>query len=513
MERTMLTQAAKRSFYTAVDASQDRMSPSLPVANKRSKFAESGVGSGQVSFRMLCHASRVGGIIGKSGSTIKQLQLDTMAKIRIEEAPAEVLDRVIVVTGSASVRASMLLVRRLTEGNWGGGVEASAAQEALLRVFEKVLEVAAEKDGVYIGPGRAVSCRLLAVSGQTMMLVGGGGRVVEKIRAETGCRIKVSSAEKLQPCAEPTDDLVEIEGEVLAVKRALIAISGCLQEHEFVQKNGEMESRFLDNHLVSFPERHLIHQQGSSLPQQHFIHQQESSLPERHLIHQHGSSLPERNLIHHQGSSLADRHLIHQPGSSLHMRELILPQGSSLLPERTSSSSVNHVLGGHVSPMDSLRLPTQDVGRQEEVSFRILCSIDKAGWVIGKGGSIIKALQSESGATISVGPVVDDCKDRVITVKAMENVESPYSQAQKALGLVFSKFGEASAEKGEEPDAKSATSSVARLVVPTNQIGCLLGKGGVVISEMRKTTRTSIHILKTTEVPKCTSDNDQVVQW
>lgn len=94
----------------------------------------------------------------------------------------------------------------------------------------------------------------------------------------------------------------------------------------------------------------------------------------------------------------------------------------------------------------------------------------------------------------------------------MQNVESQHSQAQKALVLVFSRFGEASYEKRTEPDVKKGTSVVARLVVPKKQIGCLLGKGGAVISEMRKTTRTGIHILKSAEVPKCASDDDQVVE-
>lgn len=49
-------------------------------------------------------------------------------------------------------------------------------------------------------------------------------------------------------------------------------------------------------------------------------------------------------------------------------------------------------------------------------------------------------------------------------------------------------------------------------MVPTSQIGCLLGKGGAVVSEMRKATGAAIQILKVEQNPKCTSENDQVVQ-
>lgn len=188
MERS---QAAKRWLSAPAEEA---------VVNKRTKLPDSD--PGQVSFRMLCHASRVGGIIGKSGSVIQQLQLETLTRIRIEDAPttADVIDRVIVITGSAEVKPSVMLIRRSREGNWGGEVEISAAQEALLRVFDKVLEVAAETDGVYIGPGRVVSCRLIARGG-----------IEKNIRAQPGCRISVSPAQSLQLSAEPTDDeLLEV---------------------------------------------------------------------------------------------------------------------------------------------------------------------------------------------------------------------------------------------------------------------------------------------------------------
>lgn len=74
--------------------------------------------------------------------------------------------------------------------------------------------------------------------------------------------------------------------------------------------------------------------------------------------------------------------------------------------------------------------------------------------------------------------------------------------------LVYSRSVEAAIEKGLE----KGLSVTARLVIPSNQVGCLLGKGGVVVSEMRKATGASIRITGTDQVPKCASDNDQVVQ-
>lgn len=49
-------------------------------------------------------------------------------------------------------------------------------------------------------------------------------------------------------------------------------------------------------------------------------------------------------------------------------------------------------------------------------------------------------------------------------------------------------------------------------MVASNQVGCLLGKGGTIISEMRKFTGTNIKILGDDQLPKCARENDKVVQ-
>ena len=69
--------------------------------------------------------------------------------------------------------------------------------------------------------------------------------------------------------------------------------------------------------------------------------------------------------------------------------------------------------------------------------------------------------------------------------------------------MVFSK---------SEQESKSS-SITARLVVPSKQVGCILGKGGAIISEIRKLTGASIRIIGPgDQVPTCLSANDEVVQ-
>lgn len=71
------------------------------------KFHESGV-PGRLkplqellTFRILCHDERVGGVIGKGGAIIKTLQQETGCEIKVLEAVSDTDDRIIVVSGPA----------------------------------------------------------------------------------------------------------------------------------------------------------------------------------------------------------------------------------------------------------------------------------------------------------------------------------------------------------------------------------------------------------------------------
>lgn len=94
----------------------------------------------------------------------------------------------------------------------------------------------------------------------------------------------------------------------------------------------------------------------------------------------------------------------------------------------------------------------------------------------------------------------------------LQNPESRYSPAQRAVVLVFSRSIDGGTEKGQESGSRKGSSVTARLVVPTNQVGCLMGKGGTIVSEIRKVTGANIRVLGGNQVPKCVSENDGVVQ-
>ncbi|PAN13178.1 hypothetical protein PAHAL_2G319300 [Panicum hallii] len=141
---------------------------------------------------------------------------------------------------------------------------------------------------------------------------------------------------------------------------------------------------------------------------------------------------------------------------------------------------------------------------EQEIVFRMIILNDMVGSIIGKGGSTIRALQSETGASIKILEPIADSDERVVAISARENSDMMHSPAQDAVVRVYSRISEASIDRNSPTPA--------RLLVPAQHIGCLLGKGGSIITEMRKLTGAGIRILGNEQIPRCAQRNDEMVQ-
>eukprot|EP01018_Ginkgo_biloba_P002005 Gb_31686 [translate_table: standard] len=429
-------------------------------------------------FRILCTASKTGGVIGKGGSIIKQIRQETGSKIRIEEGVPGCDERVILIAAPEKERKGSKDQNTGNDGNGqvkdtadessggkgqdeaeqdekkGIGSEkdtgrdktTSPAQEALLRVHERILEGELDKKSEEEADKRSTQtvARLLVPTNQVGCVLGKGGKIIQQIRSESGAQIRVLSRDQLPGCALSTDEVVQIMGDVSAVKKALYAVSDRLRENP---------PRDRDQVPTSRPGPH--------------------PLP-------HGDLYPPR-----KNSSLMQGAPFAGVGSG----------GSFDYHSRGPSSvSVSHETGNM-----SQRKPFH-----EELSFRLLCSNEKVGGIIGKGGSIIRGLQSDTGAEIKIAEAVPDEDERVVVISAFAHPEARISPSQDAVLRVHSRILDSGPDKDKN--------STARLLVPSNQIGCLLGKGGTIIAEMRKATGANIRIFGKDQLPKCASPNDEVVQ-
>lgn len=159
--------------------------------------------------------------------------------------------------------------------------------------------------------------------------------------------------------------------------------------------------------------------------------------------------------------------------------------------------------------------------------YRILCPSRKIGGVIGKGGGIIKALRDETQAKITVSDSVPGSDERVITLYSLsakiskgrndgnsaEGDMEIHCAAQDALLKVHDRIVEEDLFGGMTFDDENDTTSVtARLLVPNNVVGCVLGKRGDVIQRLRSETGAAIRVLPPEHLPTCAMSTDELVQ-
>ncbi|KMZ57375.1 hypothetical protein ZOSMA_86G00090 [Zostera marina] len=394
------------------------ISPSSASSKRSRHFTNSAsfknaYSNSKILFRILCPGDRTGGVIGKGGSIVHKVRQDTGARIRIDEPVPGCDDRIVVIIGDKDD-----VMMSEGEGN------ISPAQKALVRVFERILRADKEEKGEQ----QTVVCRLLTLTSQVGCVLGKGGKIVEKIRQESGAHIRVLSKDQIPLCADHGDELINISGNFIAVRKALISVSSRLQDNPKVDVASLATSKSFGG-------------------------------------------------TNHRSDPSVDRFL--QRGSA-----------------------PGHHVHGYQSRVDVFGSSSRKIF-EEEMIFRMLCSSEKVGSLIGKAGVIVRSLQSDTGAIIKFIEAVPDCDERVIVISAHENSDSKHSPTQEAILRVHSRLTETGEEKG---------SSSARLLVPSQQIGCLLGRGGNIISEMRRMTGAHIRIFLKEQVPKCAQQNDEVVQ-
>ncbi|XP_010550823.1 PREDICTED: KH domain-containing protein HEN4 [Tarenaya hassleriana] len=402
-----------------------------------------------VQFRLLCPAPRTGAIIGKGGSVIRHLQSITGSRIRvIDDIPVPSEERVVLVISPAgrisadkdpkkdehsndSSENPNSEQRKEQRSETSGTAEHDAeemspAKTALVRVLERLVfgddaafGVRGEGDELEKSETEAF-CRMLVGGNQAAFLMGRGGRMMQRIRQESGATVMVLPKDEVPPCAFPGDEVIQMSGKFSAVKKALLLVSHYLQ-------SSNAPSTW---EACPFP--------------------QHGYPPDYHSAE-----------YHHQWD--------YPP---------------NMIPE-------------DVRPYNRMVI-------EEDIVFKLLCQAGKVGSVIGKGGSVVRAIQNETGALIKVADPIHDSEERVIMISARENLEQRHSPAQDAVMRVHSRISEI----GFEPSA----AVVARLLVQSPYIGRLLGKGGHVITEMRRATGASIRVFPKDQATKYEPQHDEIVQ-
>ncbi|XP_020582267.1 KH domain-containing protein HEN4-like [Phalaenopsis equestris] len=434
---------------------------------------------GSVVFRVLCPSSKSGGVIGKGGGIVAKIRHETGARIKLEELVSGCDERVVSISGPAKDSDFRNVPNKLddSDSNVDGGEDGkataedgkekedssitedsksmkatSSVQKALLLIFERIIEGEKENDDADEANGKLPpSIRLLVFSNQVGCLLGKGGSVIKQMSADSGAHIRILPRDKLPLCALPHDEIVQITGSVVSIRKALQSVS---------------------QHLMENPPR--------------------------------DRDFPGEN----------------PPGSSSH------PYAPNPRPESFNTTNYHMPIQGppfsNRAPFDAPDIssfpkfhegpiPGQMPVAPEVLIFRLLCSIDKVGSVIGKGGNTVRNLQHETGCEIKVQETSAETENRIIVISGPALPGDRISPSQDALLRVLHRiFIPASESKDNTVSAR--LSVTAKLLVTPNQTGCLLGKGGSIIAEMRKLSGAYIRVLSKDQVPKGLSENEEIVQ-
>ncbi|RVW80959.1 KH domain-containing protein [Vitis vinifera] len=152
----------------------------------------------------------------------------------------------------------------------------------------------------------------------------------------------------------------------------------------------------------------------------------------------------------------------------------------------------------------------------EDTVYRYLCPGRKIGSIIGRGGEIVKQLRVDTKSKIRIGETVPGCEERVVTIysssdetNAFDDSDTFVSPAQDALFRVHDRVV---SEEVHGEDSEEASQVTVRLLVPSDQIGCVIGKGGQIIQSIRSESGAQIRILKDDHLPSCALSSDELVQ-
>ncbi|GER51242.1 Far upstream element-binding protein [Striga asiatica] len=128
--------------------------------------------------------------------------------------------------------------------------------------------------------------------------------------------------------------------------------------------------------------------------------------------------------------------------------------------------------------------PPPPDNEEKTTYLRFLLSNAEAGSVIGKGGSTINDIQSQSGARIQLSRNYEyfpGTADRVITVSGRVD------DILKAVDLILSKLL-------DEDGGETVPESKIKLVVPNSSCGGIIGKGGSIIRSFIEDSRATIKV-------------------
>ncbi|KAK4778585.1 hypothetical protein SAY86_006113 [Trapa natans] len=394
----------------------------------------------------------IGSVIGKNGKVINSIRQDTRAKVKVVDSFPASNHRVITIYCYVKEKLDFEIDKGFDQKK-----PLCPAQDALLRVQSEIatsVASASSESDYDKGRGGKEECQILVPSSQSAVIIGKAGYTIKRIRDKTGAYIKLTPKDQSDPshsCAMDFDNVVLIMGKSESVRKALFVVSAIMYKY-CPKEDIPLSTNVLENttSIIIPPDVPIYHHPTGLYPGV------SDTLFSSGAVSGILSSLPELQGYADAGNPW--------------------PAYSSSLPVVSSQGASS---------------------QSEEFIIRVLCPFDKIGRVIG---STIKNMRQETRAQIDVNDDNNGGDDCIIRVAAKESPHDLKSMGIEAVLMLQSKIN--------DEDDNIVT---LQLLIPSKFIGCLIGKGGSIVNEMRKRTKADIRISKGKK-PEVADENDELVE-
>ncbi|KAG9139273.1 hypothetical protein Leryth_011284, partial [Lithospermum erythrorhizon] len=366
-------------------------------------------------------------------------------------------------------------------------------------------------------------------------IMGRGGEIIKQLRADTKAKIRIGetvqdSVERVVTVYSSSQETNEFDGtddRVCPAQDALFKVHDRVVSDDMgVDEEPEGGQHVTVKLLVASDQIGCIIGKGGQIVQ---TIRSESGAQIRILKDQHlpACALSSDELVQISGEAPKVRKALYQIATRLHDNPSrsqhllassvpsIYPPSGSLVGGTTSGPimGLTPLVGSYSGYNGETRdwsrplyPPSRDQSSSQEFSLRLVCPMANIGGVIGKGGVIINQIRQESGAAIKVDSSTAEGDDCIISISSKEYFEDTFSPTVEAALRLQPRCS----EKVERDSG--LVSFTTRILVPTSRIGCLIGKGGGIITEIRRITKASIRILSKEDLPKVAAKDDEMVQ-
>ncbi|XP_076662921.1 IGF-II mRNA-binding protein isoform X2 [Andrena cerasifolii] len=360
--------------------------------SQRSGVAYSGVsGSGrQTDFplRILVQSDMVGAIIGRQGSTIRQITQVTRARVDVH--------------------------RKDNVGSKEKAITIYGNPENCTNACKKILEVM-QQEANSINKGIEITLNILAHNNLIGRIIGKGGTTIKRIMQDTDTKITVSSINDINHYN--VERIITVKGTIDNMSKAESMISSKLRQ------SYENDLQAMAPQSMMFPGLHPMAMMSTA------------------------------------GMGYSSR----GPG--------LYGSGPAPYPYQASLPTQQGVPAADTQETAFLYIPNSSVGA-----------------IIGTKGSHIRNIIRFSGASVKIAPLEQDKPAEQQTERKVTIVGSPESQ-WKAQYLIFEKMREEGFVSGSD-DVRLTI----EILVPSAQVGRIIGKGGQNVRELQRVTGSVIKL-------------------